>query len=104
MSERALEFVEQWVTDHVSSANDPSQARALAGACSAAAAAEDIPSVEIAEAFDDLAAFIAGEIAEAKERAEPAPTDEEVIAEVVEREAEDLEEDEAADGTGLPKK
>jgi hypothetical protein len=46
MSERAIEFV------------------ALAAQCVEAAKAEGIPESEIKDAFDDLAAFIAGEIQE----------------------------------------
>jgi hypothetical protein len=90
MSERALEFVELWVSEHVAPASDPSQAKALAAECLQAANADGISKVEIDEAFDDLAGFIAGEIAEAHERDAKTLTPEEEIAETVEREAQDL--------------
>jgi membrane-bound lytic murein transglycosylase B len=90
MSERALEFVELWVSEHVAPASDPSQAKALAAECLRAANAEGISRVEIDEAFDDLAGFIAGEITEAHARDAKTPTSEEELAETVEREAQDL--------------
>jgi len=95
MSERALEFVELWVSEHVTPASDPSQAKALAAECLQAANADGISKVEIDEAFDDLAGFIAGEIAEAHERDAKTPTPEEELAETVDREAQDLTVDEA---------
>jgi hypothetical protein len=76
MSARALEFVETWVSEKIEAMNefpadgDDSAAQALATECIAAAQGEDIPESEIAEAFDDLAAFIGGEIEEARERAQ----------------------------------
>jgi hypothetical protein len=97
MSERALEFVEQWVADHIGSVNDPSQAKLLTAQCVLAASEEGIPQWEISEAFDNLAEFIATEIAEANERAGRTPTSEEEIAEEVDREASDLADDEEDD-------
>jgi hypothetical protein len=105
MSERALEFVELWVSEHITPASDPSQAKALAAGCLQAAKADGIPQAEVEEAFDDLAGFIAGEIAEAKEREGKTPTSEEEIAETVAREAHDLtldEEIEEADEREAP--
>jgi flagellar hook-associated protein FlgK len=90
MSERALEFVELWVSEHITPASDPSQAKALAAGCLQAAKADGIPQAEVEEAFDDLAGFIAGEIAEANARAARTPSSEEAIAEEVDREAQEL--------------
>jgi hypothetical protein len=75
MSEQAIEFVENWVSekieelDHLPEDND-SQGKAWAAQCLAAARAEGIPDTEINETFDDLAAFMAGQIQEAKDREE----------------------------------
>jgi hypothetical protein len=74
MSARALEFVETWVSekieemDELPADGDEALAKALAAQCIQAAQEEDIPQSEIDEAFDDLAAFIDGEIEEAKDR------------------------------------
>ena len=74
MSERALEFVETWVAENVDEAADlpargeDSHAETLAAECIKAAAQEGIPESEIHEAFDDLTAFIEGQIEEARER------------------------------------
>jgi hypothetical protein len=70
MSERALAFVEEWVSDHVSAEDKPGdeQARALADRCRADAGAQGISTNEIGEAIDDLTAFMAGAIEEAAER------------------------------------
>jgi hypothetical protein len=72
MSDRAIEFVETWVSGHIEEGAQPgdsaARAKALAAQCLTAAAAEGISSIEIAETFDDLAAFIAGEIEEANNR------------------------------------
>ena len=73
MSERALEFVETWVTeaieamDELPAEGDDSKAKALALACIKAARQEGIPESEIKEAFDDLAAFIDGQIEEERD-------------------------------------
>jgi hypothetical protein len=71
MSKRALEFVETWVEDKIEEMGDPTkagsaQAKALAAQCVTAARDKGIPESEINDAFDDLAAFIAGEIEEAR--------------------------------------
>ena len=72
MSERALAFVEEWVSDHVSaedkSGDEQARARALADRCRADAGARGITANEIGEAIDDLTAFMAGAIEEAAER------------------------------------
>jgi hypothetical protein len=72
MSERAVEFVETWVEDKIEQIGDPAkagsaQAKALAAQCVKAARDEGIPESEINDAFDDLAAFIAGQIEEARD-------------------------------------
>jgi len=82
MSERALEFVEYWVSEKIEdmeelpAAGDGATAKALATQCLQAAQQEDIPQSEIEEAFDDLAAFIGGEIEEARARDEEDEDDE----------------------------
>ena len=74
MSARALEFVETWVSekieemDELPADGDDAKATALAAECVQAALDEGIPQSEISEAFDDLAAFIGGEIEEARNR------------------------------------
>jgi hypothetical protein len=78
MSARALEFVEEWVSEKIDARDfsakkgktpdDPAQAKALAAQCVQDAQGEGISQSEIDEAFDDLAAFIAGEIDEARSR------------------------------------
>jgi len=75
MSKRALEFVETWVSDKIEEAGVPeeeeaSPAKEWAQECIEAANEEGIPTLEISEAFDDLAEFINGEIEEAREREE----------------------------------
>jgi hypothetical protein len=81
MSARALEFVETWVTEKIEAmetlpaAGDEAAAKTLANECFQAALDEDIPAAEIQEAFDDLAEFITGEIAEEKDRREEAEDD-----------------------------
>ena len=83
MSARALEFVETWVTEKIEAmetlpaAGDEAVAKALANECFQAALDEDIPAAEIQEAFDDLAEFITGEIAEERERREEPEDDDE---------------------------
>ena len=83
MTMRAVEFVENWVSENI----EPEAAEAedidalaaeLAAKCLEAADAEGIPRSEIEDTFDDLAAFIAGEIEEAEDRDEPDDEDEEL--------------------------
>ncbi len=73
MSERALGFVEEWVSENIQAADAPAgddgaRAKMLATACLADANAQGISAAEIGEAIDDLPAFMAGAIAEANER------------------------------------
>lgn len=75
MSARAVEFVETWVAEKIDAmdmsapvSGDDAQAKTLAAACVADALSEGIPASEIDEVFDDLAAFIKGEIEEARDR------------------------------------
>ena len=73
MTNRALEFVESWVSENISAESyqakgNSSRAKALAAQCLEAAKAEGIPQTEIAKAIEDLPAFIAGEIEEAHNR------------------------------------
>ena len=73
MSERALAFVEEWVSDHVHAADGApagvgSQAKALASQCLAEASAQGIPQGEIRESIDDLQEFMEGALEEARER------------------------------------
>jgi len=76
MSERALAFVEEWISDHVDAedADGDVEARAktLAGQCLADAGKKGIPASEIGEAIDDLPDFILGAIEEAEDRDEHA--------------------------------
>jgi hypothetical protein len=87
MSERALGFVEEWISDHIAtqggvsasvSVPDDGRAAMLAKQCQADAAAQGISQAEISESIDDLASFIAGAIQEADERREHAAQDEPV--------------------------
>jgi hypothetical protein len=75
MSARALEFVETWVSEKIEATGYPadgeaSPAKDWAAQCLAAALDEDIPATEINDAFDDLTAFIDGQIEEARDRDE----------------------------------
>jgi hypothetical protein len=106
MSERAVEFVETWVEDKIEEIGDLAQAdsaqvKALAAQCVKAALDQGIPESEINDAFDDLAAFIAGEIEEARYR-ETRPDegmmmvdgdDERVVDEEEDEDAEDEDEE-----------
>jgi len=107
MSERALAFVEEWVSDHVraqdADGDIEARAKTLAGQCLAAAGKEGIPAAEIGEAIDDLADFIMGAIEEAEERDEHAHQFEsdKDAAELVDPQAiEDAEEDALDDEDG----
>jgi secreted protein with Ig-like and vWFA domain len=106
MSERALAFVEEWVSDHVDAqdADGDIEARAktLASQCLADASKEGIPASEIGEAIDDLPDFILGAIEEAEDRDEHAHRQEsdKEAAELVDPEAiENAEEDALEDET-----
>jgi hypothetical protein len=81
MSARALEFVETWVTEKIAQEGYPlegatSPAKEWAAECVEAAQQDGIPASEIADAFDDLAEFIDGELEEARERDEDEHDDE----------------------------
>ena len=70
MSMRAVEFVENWANENIGEeeidpANVEQHAADLAARCLEEAVAAGIPKSEIEETFDDLAAFMAGEIEEA---------------------------------------
>jgi hypothetical protein len=100
MTERALAFVDEWVSDHVQAQDADGdiegRAKALAAQCLADAGNKGIPASEISEAIDDLAEFMVGAIEEADERDEHAhewESDKEA-AELVDPQAiEDAEED-----------
>jgi len=78
MSMRAIEFVENWVSENIGAdaeqpaggepAGGGTTAATLASQCLAAADAAGIPQSEIEDTFDDLPAFMAGEIEEATTR------------------------------------
>jgi hypothetical protein len=73
MSERALGFVENWISENIHAGadapeGDSPEVKKLALKCVDAANAEGISELEIRESIDDLAAFIAGAIEEANER------------------------------------
>jgi len=75
MSERAIEFVETWVSQQIEKLGDPPQdidalAKQWASQCLEVANQEGIQWSEINDVFDDLPAFIAGEIEEAEDRDE----------------------------------
>jgi len=108
MSERALAFVDEWVTDHVhaqdADGDIEARAKALADQCLADASKKGIPAAEIGDAFDDLADFMVGAIEEAEEREEHAEreeTDSEAVdlvdPQAIEDAEEDAEEDEEDD-------
>jgi hypothetical protein len=73
MGMRAIEFVENWVSVNIGAdAEEPAgggaTAAALASQCLTAASAAGIPKSEIEDTFDDLTAFMAGEVEEARTR------------------------------------
>ena len=73
MSMSAIEFVENWVSENIPAdapapADIDAAARALASRCLADAIAAGIPQSEMDDAFDDLPAFMGGEIEEANTR------------------------------------
>ena len=104
MTERALAFVEEWVSDHVEAKDADgdidARAKALADQCLADAGKAGIPTSEIGDAIEDLPDFMVGAIEEAEERDEHAhrfETDKEA-AELIDGQAlEDAEEDAAED-------
>ena len=73
MTMSAIEFVENWVSENITADAPPpadigATARALASQCLQAATAAGIPQTEIDDSFEDLPAFMAGEIEEASTR------------------------------------
>jgi hypothetical protein len=73
MSERIIAFVENWVSENIRAEGYPAegedvQAKSLAAQCRAEALAAGIPESEIDDEFDDLTAFMSGQIEEANER------------------------------------
>jgi hypothetical protein len=73
MSMRAIEFVENWASENIAADGPPpadigATALTLASQCLDAATAAGIAQSEIDETFDDLPAFMAGEIEEAGTR------------------------------------
>ena len=100
MSERALAFVEEWISTHVTAddAEGDIEARGqtLAAQCLADAGKGGIPVSEIGDVIDDLPEFMIGAIEEAEEREEHAhrPESDKQAAELVDPQAiEDAEED-----------
>ena len=66
MSERAIAFVEEWVSESIHAEGyepeDHSQAAAFAAQCLASSKAEGITEAEMKHAFDDLTQFMAAAI------------------------------------------
>jgi len=100
MSERALAFVDEWVSGHVraedADGDIEARARTLASQCLADAGNKGIPASEIDEAIDDLPEFLIGAIEEAEEREDHAHRQEsdKEAAELIDAQAvEDAEED-----------
>ncbi|HYQ06256.1 MAG TPA: hypothetical protein VER26_04655 [Xanthobacteraceae bacterium] len=100
MSERALAFVDEWVSGHVraedADGDIEARARTLASQCLADAGNKGIPASEIDEAIDDLPEFMIGAIEEAEEREDHAHRQEsdKEAAELIDAQAvEDAEED-----------
>jgi hypothetical protein len=90
MSMRAVEFVENWVSENIEDEIDPEKieeaAEALAARCLEEAIAAGIPQSEIEDTFDDLPAFMAGEIEEAQGLDDDDDDDEEIEDEEEEEE------------------
>jgi hypothetical protein len=76
MSERAVSFVERWISENTDSEGfRVDLARNYAEQCLAAAKVSGIPESEINDEFDDLQAFLASEIEEANDRKAKSQTD-----------------------------
>lgn len=103
MSARALEFVEEWVSekiedmDELPAEGDDAAVKELAAECLAAARQEGIPDTEVNEAFDDLAAFINGQIEEAVDRDEGSEDEDDEEYEDEDEEDEDDEDEDEDD-------
>jgi hypothetical protein len=73
MSERAIEFVENWTSEHIQAEGyqpegDLTLARTYAAQCIAEAKEAGIPVTEINESFENMVDFMSGEIEEANDR------------------------------------
>jgi hypothetical protein len=73
MSERIIAFVENWVSENIHAEGypaegDDTQAKDFAAQCRAEALQAGIPASEIDDEFDDLTAFMSGQIQEANDR------------------------------------
>ena len=82
MSTEVLGFVEEWISDHIRPGEyapdaDNTQAKALARQCLADASAQGISEMDIKDAIDDLAEFMAAAMEEANERDAHAREDDE---------------------------
>jgi hypothetical protein len=67
MGERAIAFVEEWVSENIHAEgyepeSDHPQAAAFAAQCLASSKAEGITEAEMKDAFDDLTQFMAAAI------------------------------------------
>jgi hypothetical protein len=98
MSEEALGFVDEWISEHVRAGeytpdDNNTQAKALAKQCLADASAEGISELDIKDAIDDLTEFMAAAIEEANERE---------AHRLGEDEEDDGDEDDADDGGAEP--
>jgi hypothetical protein len=73
MSQRALAFVDEWVSGHVhaqdADGDIEARAKTLASQCLADASKKGIPVSEIGEAIDDLPSFLIGAIEDAEQDA-----------------------------------
>jgi hypothetical protein len=73
MSERIIAFVENWVSENIHAEGYPAEgddarAKGFAAQCRAEALEAGIPASEIDDEFDDLAAFMSGQIQETNDR------------------------------------
>jgi hypothetical protein len=73
MSERIIAFVENWVSENIHAEGYPAEgddtrAKGFAAQCRTEALEAGIPASEIDDEFDDLAAFMSGQIQETNDR------------------------------------
>jgi hypothetical protein len=82
MSERAIAFVEEWVSENVELEGNELEvdgsmaAESLAARCLASAKKEGITEAEMNDAFEDLTAFMRNELERIAEQAEDPDDDE----------------------------